>query len=358
MGMITSPNLTTDGLMLYYDVANTRGFPGVPTTNYLSNPTQTFNSSEFQQYYDLREIFETYGLVPYSLSFEARANISGYCLVYMQNGSYTKYAFVGSEISLTTEWTRYKFENITPSGPTSAWQTNTPSDNRAMLATYTIYGSGRYPQVRNMQLELGSVATPFVAGTRGTTVATGGGFVDLSGNGRHGEVINGPTYSSNSAGGLVFDGVNDYIVTPGMALGTDRTVEITYKMNSVGSGWGPWFRGDWYERMFPTSIVIINSNGVYYSLDGPIDDTNIRTICYSIGGTSLKSYRNGQLITNTTMNGPMGTGTYSFYSGYQCGGSTCTYSPCTIYNIKMYNRQLSDEEVLRNFEIQRARFGV
>ena len=51
---------------------------------------------------------------------------------------------------------------LTPSGPTANWLTHTPTDERAMLAMYTGYGSGINPTVKNIQLELGAYATPFV----------------------------------------------------------------------------------------------------------------------------------------------------------------------------------------------------
>jgi hypothetical protein len=93
---------------------------------------------------------------------EIKGNIAGTCHVYMQNGSYTKYSFVSQSVTLTTEYQRFTFSNLTPAGPTAAWLANTPTDERAMLAMYTGYGSGRNPTVKNIQIELGAYATPFV----------------------------------------------------------------------------------------------------------------------------------------------------------------------------------------------------
>ena len=172
MSLHHSPKIVTDGLVFYYDQNNTqKSWKGAPTTNYLSNPTAEVTKSEFGQYYNLVDIFETNGLVPYSLSFDMKATKSGNVTWYMQNSSYTKYYFVSHDLAATTEWQRFKIENITPSGPTAAWLANTPTDNRAMLATYTGYGSGVFPNVKNMQLELGPFATSFVDGTRSNTQA-------------------------------------------------------------------------------------------------------------------------------------------------------------------------------------------
>ena len=49
--------------------------------------------------------------------------------------------------------------------------------------------------------------------TRGTTVATGGGWADISGNSNHGEILNGTSTSNDNTvlGALDFDGTNDFL---------------------------------------------------------------------------------------------------------------------------------------------------
>jgi hypothetical protein len=391
------PNIVEDGLVLALDAANIKSFRGIPTVNYLSNPTQTFNAGEFYQYYDLRPIFETYGLVPYSLSFEARGNIPGYCLVYMQNGSYTKYAFVSTVINLTTDWKLYTFENITPSGPTSAWQQNTPGDNRAMLATYTIYGTGRNPQIRNMQLELGTVATPFVDGTRGTTVATGGGWADRSGNGNNGELVNGPTYNSSNGGSIVFDGVNDTITTnislTSLAALSNFSIECWVKIPSYPTAATP----NIYNKTTKSGVLVGaayysgtaiywkgNATGTAFTVFGYIrgNDAYRSTSAYSV--TNLNGYNCFTLVNNysnstfslyvngllhNTVTGP----TQEYNSGLAAtagniginkaqvdggGEDNYTFLQCSIPLSKIYNRALSAAEVLQNYNATKGRFGL
>ena len=217
--MIEGPIQTNNsGLVFYYDTNNSKSYTGKPTTNYLDNPTQTFNAGEFNQYYDLRPIFETYGLVPYSLSFEMRATIPGGVFWYMQNGSWSKYGFVGNSINATSQWARYKIENVTPVGPDASWAANTPNDNRAMLATYTGYGSGVLPQVRNMQLELGPIATPFVVGTRSNTQ----GLLDLAGT----NTISLANAAYDSNGALYFNGTG-FCTTTAAVLPSANSTPIT-----------------------------------------------------------------------------------------------------------------------------------
>ena len=160
-------------IVLCMDAHDAGSYPGEPTTNYISSVTgwpgsagvgyaTPFTLGEFGQLRNLAPIFEAYGLVPYTLSMDVKTNIPGVVYVYMQNGSYTKYSFIAENITCTTEYQRFTFSNRTPAGPTSAWLANTPTDDRAMLAMYTGYGTGINPTIKNIQLELGAYETPFV----------------------------------------------------------------------------------------------------------------------------------------------------------------------------------------------------
>jgi hypothetical protein len=196
------------------------------------------------------------------------------------------------------------------------------------------------------------------AGDRNSYPGTGTTWFDLSGNNNNAALVNGPTFNSANGGNITNDGIDDYIGGPTMNVGTERTVEIIYNMTSVGSGWGPLWRNDWRERIFPGVIVTINAAGSYYYQYVPVDNTQIQSICYSYANTSLKAYRNGVLMDSQTMSGPMNISDYYYNFGYQCSGATCTYSPCRIYSIKMYNVQLSDSQVLQNYNAQKSRFGL
>ncbi len=189
MSATGGPRITTDNMVMCLDAHDAKSYPGEPTANYFEDLGEV-TKGEFGQYRNLVSIFETYGLVPYTMTMEIKGNIDGTCYVYMQNGSYTKYSFVAQSVTLTTEYQRFTFSNLTPAGPTAAWQANTPNDDRAMLATYTGYGSGRNPTVRNIQIEKGSYATPYVKRTGGRpdsvnlmirgSVGTGTTFYDSS----------------------------------------------------------------------------------------------------------------------------------------------------------------------------------
>ena len=84
-----------------------------------------------------------------------------------------------------------------------------------------------------------SYITPFICGTRGSTVATGGGLIDLSGNENDGELVNGPIFDSSNLGSLEFDGIDDYIDCgndSSIQLTTVGTIDMFFKPTSSFSG--------------------------------------------------------------------------------------------------------------------------
>lgn len=362
--MSGGPNIVTNGLVLNLDAANTKSFRGIPTTNYLTTPEAEVTKGEFGQYYNLVSIFETYGLVPYSLSFDMKANRPGSVLWYMQNGSWTKYDFVYTSVDVTTEWQRFKIQNVTPSGPTAGWSANTPGDNRAMLASYTTYGSGVNPTVRNMQLELGAVSTPFVVGTRGATFSTGGGWVDRTSNSNHGELVNGPTFNAANQGSIVFDGSNDYIL-----VNSNTSILSSTAYTKIA-----WF--------YPTSLATNNNI---------ISGTNSAQHAFWLaGGNKLNAGHNGNwstVVSTSTIsinNWYFGAVTFSTTSGWNLyfngvsestSVSTTTFTgdgriqigayepagnPFTgrIANVLVYNRVLTATEISQIYNTTKSRFGL
>jgi hypothetical protein len=197
-------------IVMCLDARDAGSYPGQPATNYISSvtgwpgsagvgPATPFTLGEFGQLRNLSPIFDTYGLVPYTLSMDIKTNIPGGVYVYMQNGSYTKYSFVALSVTCTTEYQRFTFANLTPAGPTANWLTYTPTDERAMLAMYTGYGSGINPTVKNIQLELGAYATPFVEPRLADIYAQGYSARPVSVNLMiHGNVGSGQSFSDSS----------------------------------------------------------------------------------------------------------------------------------------------------------------
>lgn len=358
MGGFSGPKSSSSGLVFAYDMSSrNKSYIGKPTTNYLSNPTQTFNSNEFQQYYDLCSIFETYGLVPYSLSFDMRANKAGGVYWYMQNGSYTKYQFVSISLNATTEWQKFKIENATPYGPDPSWQAYTPSDNRAILATYTGYGSGVYPQVKNMQLELGAFSTPFVVGTRSNTQSLYDVIYNQS------ITLNSLTYSSEDT--FAFNGSSSHITVPASsnwAFGQNGTIEQwVYIAGNSGtnnrlwctvnnsSGIDAYLNGGTYN-------LYLHGGGVGTTSTLPTNQWVHLVVTYNSG--TIAVYFNGvsQSLTGTTT-GYNITNAGTLFIGQFSGGGNYYFNG-RIPVTKIYNRGFTANEVSENFNALRSRYGI
>ena len=342
----------TDALVFAYDTGDAvNSYKGQPTTNFvteIADPTLELSRGEFGQYLNLVPIFETHGLVPYTLSMEIKGNKPGSCLVYMQNGSYTKYGFVGTVVNITTEWQRFSFRNLTPSGPTSAWQTNTPNDQRAMLATYTTYGSGVNPTVRNIQIEYGAHETPFTAGTRSATE----GLLDLTGT----TSIDLSNVSFNSNAQMEFDGTDDVVTTSFSATTIPNvTIEaVVYRNQTTGR----------YEAIVQNNTagddaLYVNPSG--FLMFWPCGPSGLTVptgqwsyVAVSYNGTTLTYRVNGteQVVTATCSH-------ITDWDFLRVGGHGTTDSERWIGKIavaKVYNRALSAAEVQSNFKNYRKRF--
>ncbi|MGQ7563947.1 phage tail spike protein [Streptococcus suis] len=118
--------------------------------------SEIFNSAQsnaefLKTPYDLAPIFDKYGLIEYTLSFDLRATKAGTVRVYQQNGSGSKYNGLNFFAQATTEWKRFEV-TFTP----TAGMMNLVN---SYLAFYGIYGTGITPYVRRVKLEKGNTAT-------------------------------------------------------------------------------------------------------------------------------------------------------------------------------------------------------
>lgn len=382
MSYFTSPKIVTDNLAMYIDAGNSKSYKGEATVNlinpswsawgldssgYSTGGTRTITSGNPYEC----TIVDSGANTRQSISTGASANttytfsvfykkIYGTPTLRFQLQAWNSGTYVSTMIFATTAqlgvtdidgWQRAQISVTTPANCNSVLWFMQDGDD------YTGYTHAF--MLANPQMEQKSYATQFVAGTRGTTVATGGGFYDLSGNSNHCTVTStGISTVSTYGGGVACDGSSGYIELPTINNGINRSVDIVYRQINLNGGWGPLWRNDWRERIFTTSSTIINAPGTYYSIAGPVGDTNMVQICYTIDGLTLSSYRNGSLLSTDTMGGYMNQGAYSYRFGYQCGGATCTNVAVEIYSVKFYNKGLTSSEVLQNFNATKRRYGL
>lgn len=365
MALGHNTSIVRDGLVFYYDMGNTqKSWRGKPTTNFISNPTEEMARGEFGQYRNLAPTFDTYGLVPYSLSMDIKVNKPGSVLVYMQNGSSTKYGFVNQTISATTEYQRFYFNNITPA-------ISTPTDTAATLATYTTYGSGVNPTVKNIQLELGEFATPFVNGTRSNTQAITdltnrsamtAGNLQYNSDGSFDYLYSNPSYIEvplSTAFNKLQGSINVWIYPTRYNGGNGIFVNRTDSTpNATDWLWiGP-YNETFYFRLGDGTTCCNNDNSfANYSSVVPLNTWTNLCCTWSSGGTSA-IYINGSLYQSRAISAIPSTSPSSFGRFGLGHANADDYFNGKMPVAQIYNRQLTALEVNSNFNAMRERYGI
>jgi hypothetical protein len=194
---------------------------------------------------------------------------------------------------------------------------------------------------------------------------------DLSKSNFSGSLINGPVFNSGSGGSIVFDGVNDYSLTNLDMTGyTDFTIGMFFKcLDSFPTGSGlnralcGNFSGGSYVRL---NINTSNTASLLFNASGP---NTFLTVNVLIGSelnqwhyltctkntTSQRVYIDGILKGETTFSNT--TPLLNFYRAVGTYG-TSFYWNGNISNYQIYNRSLTQTEILQNYNAQKSRFGL
>ena len=187
---------------------------------------------------------------------------------------------------------------------------------------------------------------------------SGSTFFDLSGNNRHGTLLNSPAHDTEAGGCFHFDATNERISLPINLQNTQYTVMgIARYATSSGNGrvisaTNNWLMG-WYANN--TSYYYANSGWVHTGNGGHTTDW----ICFAATGDTVaenyKFYRNGVLIKNRTASGLNGPNIITL-GGWSYGTSEA--SNCKVAYLSAYQRVLSPTEIEQNYQAIRSRFGL
>ena len=219
------------------------------------------------------------------------------------------------------------------------------------------------------------------AANRQSYPGSGTNWYDAAGSSISGSLINGPTFDSANGGSIVFDGVNDYInSTPLSSPGPPITVETFCKFNdspsdtnnfryifSLGNNvLGEMISLSKSKTVSPAGTLQPNQGYIY--LGGGQDD-GLRNIDYIFTGSlyhhvaiqvlpdnqTLKCYIDGAEVgvqSNTqsiSLGSTLNLGRW-FYPLWYLTGNISTF--------RIYNRALSQSEVLQNYNATKARYGL
>ena len=185
---------------------------------------------------------------------------------------------------------------------------------------------------------------------------------DVSRGGNNGTLVNGPTFSGSSGGSIVFDGVDDYVIgslnlLPKFSfsvLVNKYTTPVTNEgfLNTTGNlnrfiyGGGLSFY--WRIRLLDGTYTSLSTESNYVKLN------TWYNISVTYDGSVVNFYKNGQL-----------THTFSDISVYDGFGNVLyiganltnsTYFNGAVATTQIYNRVLSDAEILQNYNATKTRF--
>jgi hypothetical protein len=214
------------------------------------------------------------------------------------------------------------------------------------------------------------------AGNATSYPGSGTSWYDLSGNGNTGTLTNGPTYSSDNGGSIVFDGVNDYVSfssVNNMPTGnTEYTLICFMKKDTTPRrdgfiGWGTFGNSRQYLG-FRTRGPLFETDGLvtyWYADDFAVNTTvNIDTWYSMVSTFNKTSNQRNMLINNSSIgtNTPSGTLNIQGQSGLlvgmtNIGNGLDDYIDGNISVMMVYNRALSGTELTTIWDYFKGRYG-
>ena len=413
-----SLNTVTDGLVLYLDAANTKSLADVPSTNLIKNSQQLQFWNQYQSSVSANTTTAPDGTTTADTNIET-SGLTGnrgvqQQLTGMTSGqtyTFSIYAknFNGRNIELAvyeyptyTNWYRSNF--YLQSGTTSTisinsgsgFRTNTSMVNvgdgwyRCSVSGYITGATQLQPNINFInsanttsytgdgvsgvylwggQLEVGPVATTYIP-TTSTSASRVPTWVDMTGNGNNGTLVNNLTYNYSNGGSLVFNGINNYVDVPtstSLEITSDLTINVWIFNTLSKSGIGIVTKGplsdDYDYMLYLTSNSTLlnfwkkNSSDVIENGGGFIT-TILNTwvnVCFTKQGTTIKGYENGVLRqTNTFTDSNIRTSSNSL----KIGNGWAPAFGGNIPQVQIYNKALSASEVLQNYNAAKGRFGL
>jgi hypothetical protein len=200
------------------------------------------------------------------------------------------------------------------------------------------------------------------AADRKSYPGTGTTWKDRSGNEIHGTFEGDPTFDEDYGGSLVFDGSGDYIDFGNQSLiQTDFCISIWLQMTDSNDRY---FFSAGYNNtnsiLFYTQGIWLNSYQTDGRLPGNPDSTlnTIRNFTVTRTGSTASFYQNGVFKFSLSYSGNIAT-SVPYTLGWAVPRNKSTaYFKGNCYAFHMYDKGLTAEEVLQNYNATKDRFGL
>lgn len=392
MGIAYNPKIVTNGLVFAYDMYNPqKSWKGAPTTNLqlpniidwsttavittlselspIGTPVYSVTDNNISSYLSATRnitvlnnsntytisiyIKKTFGATSARLGFNSGFT-GGTTAVQLNQrfNSDTGIGNVGSSQDLGNWW-RWQFQLTNNStGNTTLYCSFFPatgfynsSDNAAATGTAIVSA---------IQTEQQSFATPFVDGTRSNTQA----ILDLTNNNT--VTATSLTYASNNT--FSFNGVDNRIAMSQVGNTSSFSYEVFLEPTQVSKdqmyiGYST-FSAHYVRITGSKAFLSVSTTTAQRTLthSETLVDNQIYHIVSMYNGVQLKIYVNGVLSAGTVLNEPLnGWGTNRIGRWSDADQRSFVGN---IYSLKIYDRELSAQEIQQNFGAFRGRFEI
>ena len=207
---------------------------------------------------------------------------------------------------------------------------------------------------------------------------------DLTKNNYNGILTNGPTFDTNNAGSIVFDGVDDFVIVPSFS-GTNfpqeqGTVSIWYNIKSDNGVINKSSRGIFdqfnltrnhifirnypFQPSSPNFVIqialqstLLPSSYIYSTGQNiSVDEWHNIVVAYVCGSSSsVNVYIDGNLVSSGVMSDSTWRPNGQFV-GFGTTNQPCMQGKGSI--LKIYDRPITSSEVLQNYNALKNRFGL
>jgi hypothetical protein len=192
-------------------------------------------------------------------------------------------------------------------------------------------------------------------------------WLDKSGFANNGTLINGPTFNTGSGGSIVFDGADDYMncgtsdlfnlsgnYTLSLWLKTVVTFDTTIIQRYLNSPSYPGYALN-INRSSPGTLDFY-TGGVWYTSKGSnVNSGNWNNIVTTVNSTTCVIYQNLISTSFTVAASNSNPGDTLFIASLE---GTAGNFPGSIALFQIYNRALTADEVLQNYNATKGRFGL
>lgn len=244
------------------------------------------------------------------------------------------------------EWERASFTVSL----TSNWDLNYP----IMVYVYGMYGAEGKLWVDNVQIENKTYSTPFVSGTRGSTIATGGGIHDLSKKNNNLEFLGGVNHDKVKSGRFIFSGttLNGFFrssLNPNKFT-CDFWFDGTsgYIIRRQNYGWGAYISSN---NVLSTWVDVDSNHRV---LSRTVPFTGITNITLTFGDFKFKIYKNGEKVHELPTSSDVVYGTELLRIGTD--SNTSGFMTGSLYSLKIYDSVLNNSDIRKNYNSLKNRF--